>query len=116
MELTESDYLNMGISILGDRKKIMSLFEKQKQIITSLENNTDIETSGKKKATIASWVTLGILGFIIIIIGIWLPDRGDYSMNYADLTPYKYTVIVVGALLLVLGIVLGVVYYVKKNK
>jgi hypothetical protein len=30
MELTDADYLSMGISILGDRKKIMSLFAKPK--------------------------------------------------------------------------------------
>jgi len=72
-ELTDQDLQNIGVSILGDRKKILLLFNK-KQSESSKEQSKpeptviQVSNSDTPKKSGGVWVVVGVLIIIVLVI------------------------------------------------
>lgn len=74
--MTNEDYLSIGVTIIGDRKKLLSLFEKkeepkpQPKIEVKVDPNANKEPQNiviEKKSS-GVWVFIGVLIAIILVI------------------------------------------------
>jgi hypothetical protein len=70
-DITESDYEKIGISALGDRKKLLKLFFKNENQDQTASQVTPAPTVVvEQKETHGIWIFVGVLIAILLVIGI----------------------------------------------
>jgi hypothetical protein len=72
-DITETDYEKMGISVMGDRKKLLKLFfkaEVKEQRSPSPEPAPTPTVIVEQKKTHGVWIFVGVLIAILLVIGI----------------------------------------------
>jgi hypothetical protein len=74
-EVTEADYEKIGVSALGDRKKLLKLFfktEKQEQSASKEQTPSQATPTVivEQKKTHGVWIFVGVLIAILLVIGI----------------------------------------------